>query len=159
MSILNTLAVENSRHVRSGKDGGLYNGKGVLLASMEEFHTQMNVTNAKYQPLGSNQEFEANTGYGLTITFTEIVVEDSQFINELMDFQNSGIIPEWTFQGVIKSLYGDSEERFVYPRCIPSGNIDIQNITTGDVIKRSWSLYCNGKVAQQGKLQMSQVSA
>lgn len=154
-SILNTAAVENSRYVRSGKDGGLFNGNGVLLASMEEFHVQMSVNNAKYQPLGSNQEFETNTGYGLTLTFTEIVVEDSQFINELLEYQYTGVIPDWTFQGVIESITGESEERFIYPRCIPSGNIDIQNVTTGDVIKRQWSLYCNGKVSQQGKLQMN----
>lgn len=152
MGILNIEAVENSRHVRSGKDGGLYNAEGKLLASMEEFHTQMNVNNTKYQPLGSNQEFEQNLGYSVTLTFTEIVVEDNAFINDLLAFQNTGIIPDWSFQGVIKSLTGASEERMVYPRCIPSGNIDLQNVTAGDIIKRAWSLYCNGKVAQQGKL-------
>ena len=152
-TIVNTAAVENSRHVRSGKDGGLYNGKGQLLASMETFQSQMNVNNQKYQPLGSNQEYEANIGYGVTLTFTETVVEDNEFINELLEFQNTGIIPDWTFQGVIKSLTGAYEERLVYPRCIPSGNIDLQNVSSGDIIKRSWSLYCNGKVAQQGKLQ------
>ncbi len=153
-SILNTAAVDNSRHVRSGKDGGLYDSKGKLLASMESFQTQMNVSNTKYQPLGSNQEFESNIGYGVTLTFSEIVVEDNEFINELLAFQNSGVIPEWTFQGVIKSLTGASEERMVYPRCIPSGNIDLQNVSSGDILKRSWSLYVNGKVAQQGKLTM-----
>ena len=151
-SILNTAAVEDSRYVRSGKDGGLFNGDGVLLASMETFQAQMNVNNQKYQPLGSNQEFESNIGYGVTLNFTEIVVEDNQFINELLEFQNTGIIPDWTFQGVIKSLYGGSEERLVYPRCIPSGNIDLQNVSAGDILKRAWSLYCNGKVAQQGRL-------
>ena len=153
-SILNTAAVENSRHVRSGKDGGLFNAKGKLLASMESFQSQMNVNNQKYQPLGSNQEFESNIGYGVTLNFTEIVVEDNEFINDLLAFQNTGIIPDWTFQGVIKSLTGKSEERLVYPRCIPSGNIDLQNVSAGDILKRAWSLYCNGKVAQQGKLKM-----
>ena len=153
-SILNTAAVENSRHVRSGKDGGLYNEKGKLLASMESFQAQMNVNNSKYQPLGTNQEFESNIGYGVTLNFTEIVVEDNQFINELIEYQNTGVIPDWTFQGVIKSLTGKSEERMVYPRCIPSGNIDVQNVSSGDILKRAWSLYCNGKIKQQGKLAM-----
>ena len=154
-SIVNTAAVENSRYVRSGKDGGLYNGKGKLLASMESFQSQMNVNNQKYQPLGSNQEFESNIGYGVTLNFTEIVVEDNQFITDLLEFQNTGVIPDWTFQGKIKSLTGKSEENFVYPRCIPSGNIDLQNGSAGDILKRAWSLYCNGKVTQQGKLQMN----
>lgn len=151
-SILNTAAVEDSRYVRSGKDGGLFNGKGKLLASMESFQSQMNVNNSKYQPLGSNQEFESNIGYGVTLNFTEIVVEDNEFINDLLNFQNTGIIPDWTFQGVIKSMNGGSEERLVYPRCIPSGNIDLQNVSAGDILKRAWSLYVNGKVKQQGKL-------
>jgi hypothetical protein len=152
LSVINQAAVENSRYVRSGKDGGLYNGNGVLLASMESFQAQFNVNNQKFQPLGSNQEFEANVGYGVTLTFSEIVVEDNQFINEMIEYQNTGVIPDWTFQGVIRSLTGKSEERMVYPRCIPSGNIDIQNLSTGDILKRAWSLYVNGKVAQQGKL-------
>ena len=152
--ILNQAASKNSRQVRSGKDGGLFNRKGKLLASMETFQAQFSINNQKYQPLGSNQQFEVNLGYGVTLTFTEIVVEDNQFINELMEYQNTGVIPEWTFQGVVKSLTGKSEERMVYRRVIPSGNIDIQNITTGDAIKRNWSLFVNGKIQQQGKLSM-----
>jgi len=152
--ILNQAASKNSRHVRSGKDGGLFNRKGKLLATMETFQAQFSINNQKYQPLGSNQQFEVNLGYGVTLTFTEIVVEDNQFINELMEYQNTGVIPEWTFQGVIKSLTGKSEERMVYRRVIPSGNIAIQNVTTGDAIKRNWSLFVNGKIQQQGKLSM-----
>ena len=152
-TILNTAAAENSRYVRSGKDGGLYNGNGKLLCSMESFQAQMAVTNTKYQPLGSNQEFEVNTGYGVTLTFSEIVVEDNEYISDLLAYQNTGVIPDWTFQGMLKGFGGNSEERMVYPRCIPSGNIDLQNVSAGDVIKRAWSLYCNGKVKQQGKLQ------
>ncbi len=119
---------------------------------MESFQSQMNVNNQKYQPLGSNQEFEANIGYSITLNFTETVVESNEFITELLAFQQTGILPEWDFQGVIKSQSGKSEERLVYPRCVPSGNIDLQNVSAGDIIKRSWSLYVNGKVKQQGKL-------
>lgn len=151
MSIINTQAVENSRKVRTGKDGALFNGKGKLLASAESFQSQMSVNNTKYQPLGSNQEYEVNTGYGVTLNFTEIVVEDSEFIQDLINFQNTGVVPEWNFQGVLKGRNG-SEERMVYPYCIPSGTIDLQNINVGDVIKRAFSLFVNGKVALQGKL-------
>ena len=45
-----------------------------------------------------------------------------------------------------------SEERLVYNDCVPSGNIDLQNVTVGDLIKRQWSLFVNGAVNQQGKL-------
>ena len=150
-TILNTAAVENARKVRSGKDGGLYNSDGKHLASMESFQSKMSVTNSKSQPLGSNQEFETNTGYNVTLTFSEIVVEDNDYITDLMEFQNTGGFPEWVFQGVIIGTNG-SEERYVYPNVIPSGDIDLQNVSTGDVIKRSWSMFVNGKVKQQGKL-------
>ena len=150
-SIMNTMAVENARKVRSGKDGALFNSRGKLIASMESFQAQMSVNNTKYQPLGSNQEFEVNTSYGVTLSFSEIVVEDNDYITDLLAFQNTGKLPEWSFQGVIKGI-NNSEERYVYPNCIPSGNIDLQNVSSGDVIKRAWSLYCNGKVKQQGKL-------
>ena len=57
---------------------------------------------------------------------------------------HSGVTPQLVFQGVLNGLNG-SEERVVYRDCIPSGDIDIQNFENGDVIKRSWSLFCNGK--------------
>lgn len=150
-TILNTAAVKNARKVRSGKDGGLFNNSGKLLASMEKFQSQMSVTNAKFQPLGSNQEYETNTGYNITLNFSEIVVEDNEYITDLLNFQNTGVLPEWQFQGVIHGTNG-SEERYVYPQVIPSGTIDLQNVSSGDVIKRAWSLFVNGKVKQQGKL-------
>ena len=49
---------------------------------------------------------------------------------------------EWTFQGVIKGRNG-SEERIIYRDCVPSGNLDLQNISPGDIIKRQWSLFVN----------------
>ena len=151
MSIINEQAVANSRKVRSGKDGALYNGTGKLIATAESFQAQMSLNNTKFQPLGSPQEFEVNTSFGTTLNFTEFVVEDNEFIEDLIAYQDTGVVPEWNFQGVLKGRNG-SEERMVYPYCIPSGNIDLQNISTGDVIKRSWSLYVNGTIAMQGKL-------
>lgn len=151
MGILNTAAAANSQKVRSGKDGALYNDKGTLLASMENFQTQMSVNNTKYQPCGTNQEFEVNTSYGVTLTFSEIVVEDNDFITDLLDFQTTGELPNWSFTGKIQGM--KSTQKYVYPNCVPSGTIDLQNVQSGDVIKRSWSMYVNGKVKRQGTLQ------
>ena len=36
-----------------------------------------------------------------------------------------------------------TEERMVYRECIPSGQVDLQNITVGDVIKRAWNFAVN----------------
>lgn len=151
MKVINNQAISDARKVMTGKNGGLYNAKGKLLASIETFQAQMNVSNQKYRPLGTPKEFEIFDSYGTTLTFTECVVEDSGFISDLLAMQSTGEMPEWKFQGVIKGRNG-SEERFIYPNCIPSGNIDLQNISVGSIIKRQWSLYVNGDVVPQGKL-------
>lgn len=152
MGVINTQAVANAKKVLTGKDGALYNSKGKLLATMETYQAQVNVTNTKFQPLGDAQEHEIFTSYGQTLTFTEIVVEDSEFITDLLAGMKSGNMPSWNFQGVIKSRNRKSEERLVYNDCVPSGNIDLQNVVVGDLIKRQWSLFVNGAVNQQGKL-------
>lgn len=58
MSIINTQAVNNAKKVLTGKNGALYNAKGKLLATMETYQAQVNVTNTKFQPLGDPQEHE-----------------------------------------------------------------------------------------------------
>lgn len=128
MGIINTQAVTNAKKVLTGKNGALYNAKGKLLATMETYQAQVNVTNTKFQPLGDPQEHEIFTSYGQTLTFTEIVVEDGEFITDLLAGMKSGEMPSWNFQGVIKGRNG-SEERLVYNDCVPSGNIDLQNVT------------------------------
>lgn len=149
-SILNTQAAANAQKVRTGKDGALYDAKGKILASMENFQSKMTVNNQKYQPLGTNQEYEVNTSYGVALSFSEIVVEDNDFITGILEFQETGNLPNWTFQGKIQGL--TKTQCYVYPNCVPSGDIDLQNVQAGDVIKRSWNLYCNGKVKRQGTL-------
>lgn len=82
MGIINTQAVADGRKVRTGKDGALYNGKGKLLATVEVFQAQMGVTNQKYHPLGTPLEQEILDSIGTTLTFTECVVEDGEFITD-----------------------------------------------------------------------------
>lgn len=151
MGIINTQAVADGRKVRTGKDGALYNGKGKLLATVEAFQAQMGVANQKYHPLGTPLEQEILDSIGTTLTFTECVVEDGEFITDLLKMQNTGIQPNWKLQGVVKGING-SEERLIYPDCVPSGNIDLQNVSVGSIVKRQWSLFVNGAVKQQGKL-------
>jgi hypothetical protein len=113
-----------------------------MLASVETFQTQVNVSNAKYQPLGDAQEHEVFQSYGVTLTFTEIVIEDETFIKELFEAFSTGVMPEWSFQGVVQGRNG-SQQRMVYRGVVPSGTIDLQNLSVGDIIKRAWSLYVN----------------
>lgn len=142
----------DTRKALTGKDGALYNDAGLMLASVETFQTQVNVTNAKYQPLGDAQEHEVFQSYSVTLTFTEIVIEDETFIREMFSAFRSGVMPEWSFQGVVQGRNG-SEQRMVYRGVVPSGTIDLQNLTVGDIVKRAWSLYVNDPPELQSLLQ------
>ena len=108
--MLNNRGPIDTRLALTGKDGALYSDDGTMLATCESFQTQVNVTNAKYQPLGDAQEHEVFQSYGVTLTFTEVVVTDERFISELFDGMVSGNMPSWNFQGVVKGRNG-SEQR------------------------------------------------
>lgn len=149
--MLNQRAASDARHARSGKDGGLYNENGVLFASMESFQAKASFNNIKYNPLGQNRELEAQGTLGVSITASEIVVEDGEMFNNVMAAVAAGESPVVTMDGVIEGRNG-SQERVTYRECIFTGDNDIQNVATGDVLKRAFSLWCNGRVEQRSRL-------
>ena len=151
-TILNNHAIIDNRKVLSGKDGVLFADDGTMLATVENFQSQLNVTNAKYQPLGDPQEHEVFTGYGVTLTLTETVISDERFFTDLFEAIERGEMPVWNFQGLVRGR-NDSEQRINYRQCVPSGNIDLQNLTVGDTIKRQWSLFVNEPPELQKLLQ------
>ncbi len=138
----NERAAGDSRHARTGKDGAFYNKNGILLASVEQFTSNVSWNNAKYSVLGDAQEHETANTFAVNLTMSQIVVEDDEFIVELMEALRTQEMPVWDFQGSLLGRNG-SEERVIYRDCIPSGQIDIQNISVGDVIKRNWNLFVN----------------
>lgn len=149
--MLNTRASSDARHARAGKDAGLYDQDGNLFASVESFQAKAAFNNIKYSPLGQNQELEANNTYGITIAISEIVVEDGFLFNQVMAAVSSGESPVITVDGVVEGRNG-SQERVTYRECIFSGDNDIQNVATGDVIKRALNLFCNGKPEYRSQL-------
>lgn len=140
--MLNKRHTIDSRKVLTGKDGAIYDDAGTMLATVESFQAQVNVTNAKYQPLGDMQEHEAAQSYAVSLTFSQIVIEDDAFIQEFMEALKEGMMPSWNFQGLVKGRNG-TEQRMNYRSCIPTGTVDLQNLTVGDIIKRSWSFTVN----------------
>lgn len=143
----NEQSSQDVRHARTGKDGALFNGDGELMATVESFQAQSNWNNAQYTVLGNAMELETPNTFGVTLTFSQVVVESDKFITQLIEAMKNQTMPEWNFQGSLLGLADGenepSEERVSYYRCVPSGTIDIQNIAVGDVIKRAWSLHCN----------------
>lgn len=141
---LNKQASTDARHSRGGKDGVIYDGDGNLMARVSSFSSKANFANAKYSVLGNPQDMETPGSYSLTITMEETVIESEKMLEDIINYMNGDECPVWTFQGTIKGRNG-SEERISYPEVIPSGDIDIQNITVGDTLKRAWNCFCNGK--------------
>lgn len=140
--MINVRAAGDSRHARTGKDGAFYNQDGVLLATVEQFTSNVTFNNAKYNVLGNAQELETANTYAVNLTMSQIVVEDDEFITELIEALEKQTMPVWTFYGALLGRNG-SEERLIYRECIPSGQVDIQNVSVGDVIKRNWNFFVN----------------
>ena len=138
----NVRAAGDSRHAITGKDGAFFNQDGVLLATVDTFTSNVSFNNAKYSVLGDGQEHETANTFSVSLTMSQLVIEDDAFIVELMEALETQIMPNWNFQGSIMGRNG-SEERVAYYECIPSGQVDLQNISTGDVIKRSWNFFVN----------------
>ena len=143
--MLNKSASTDARHSRSGKDAMLYNSAGKPFAQVESFTTKGSFNNYKYAPLGQNRELEVNGTVGVTVNISEIVVLDGELFNAVINAIANGESPVLMFTGVIEGRNG-SQERVTY------GDSDIQNVATGDVLKRSFALHCNGKVENKSKL-------
>lgn len=149
--ITNTSAVDDARYARTGRDGALYNKKGVMLATVDTFSSKANVSTQQYRPVGTLQDQNIPVTVGCTLTFSQYVVEDDTMIQEFLDFLRTGVLPEWNFAGAVKGDNG-SEERIVYRNCVPNGDIDLQNVTPGELIKRSWTFQCNAMPELEKKL-------
>ena len=149
--MLNTRASTDARHGRSGKDAMLYNEDGEALAQVDSFQTKAAFNNKKYAPLGQNMELEVNNTIGVTISISEIVVLDGYLFNQMLQAVENGESPVLTLDGAIEGRNG-SQERITYRECIFSGDNDLQNVSTGDFLKRSYNLHCNGKPERRSSL-------
>lgn len=149
--MLNERASTDARHSRSGADSMLYDEDGNALAQVDSFQTKSNFSNSKYNPIGQRLGLETNGTVDVTITITEIVVLDGYLFNKVLDAVQNGESPVMTFDAVIEGRNG-SQERVTYRECIFSGDNDLQNVTSGEVLKRNYNLHCNGKPERRSLL-------
>ena len=149
--MLNKSAATDARHSRAGKDAMIYDPDGKALAQAESFTAKASFSNDTYTPLGQNGELENNNTIGVKIDISEIVVLDGYLFNQLMAAVTRGDSPVVTLTGVIEGRNG-SEERVVYRECIFTGDSDIQNVSSGDVLKRAFSFHCNGEIENKKQL-------
>jgi len=146
MNGLNDPSVLDTRKLITGKDGQLFvttrAGVNIFLAEVDTFQSQLSPANVDYQPVGSALVYSVNTGYSLTLTFTEAVVRDDVMLEELISDIQEGFFPGFDFQGRMRRRDGQGQ-RIVYRNCVPDGTIDLQNLSPGDIVKRNWSFRCN----------------
>ena len=149
----NNRGPQDTRFALTGKDGVIYDGNGKLLATVESYQAQVNVTNAAYQPLGDAQEHSVLQSYKVTLTMSQVVVEDDQLIKDVFSMMKTGVQPDWTFQGVLKGR-NKKTQRMNYRGVVPDGNIDLQNVSVGDIIKRAWNMAVNDPPELQSLLRL-----
>lgn len=142
MSILNTQRYRDTRNVLTGKDGAFFDDEGNMLATVESYNVQVSNNNGNYQPLGAMQEMDIPQTFKVTLTVTAVVLESDKFIQEYLDALDQDTLPHWNFQGMIRGRNG-SEERMNFRDCVPSGTVDLQNLTVGDMIRRTWNFTVN----------------
>lgn len=150
----NNRGPQDTRFAITGKDGVIYDGNGTLLATVESYQAQVNITNATYQPLGDAQEHSVLQSYKVTLTMSQIIVEDDSLIQDVFEMMQTGQQPEWTFQGVLYGRNGTTQ-RVNYRGVVPDGNIDLQNVSVGDIIKRAWNMAVNDPPELQSLLALS----
>ena len=154
MSVLNTQRYRDTRNVLSGKDGAFFDDEGNMLATVESFTAQVSNNNGNYQPLGAMQEMDIPQTYKVTLTVTAAVIESDKFIQEYLEALDQDTLPHWNFQGMIRGRNG-SEERMNFRDCVPSGTVDLQNLTVGDLIRRNWNFTVNQPPKLQSLLTVS----
>ena len=134
---------KDNRYQFSGKDASIFDSDGNLLSTVEQWQAQVNFTNATYQPLGSAIQQEFMTGYAVTIAITKTIVEDDDFVRQVMEFMINGRhAPSWILSSVIHG-YNDTESRIDFHDCVPTGQWDLANFTSGDLIRHTLNLHVN----------------
>lgn len=136
--MLNEKSVLDTRKLMTGKDGRLFiniDGVDQFFAEVDTFKVEMSATNVDYQPVGSILTYAVNTAVSFKLSFTEAVIRDDLVMAPLMKAIQSGKMPTFDFQGVVERRDGQ-EQRILFNNCTPDGELDIMNLTPGEIVKR-----------------------
>lgn len=145
--MLNDQSIIDVRKIVTGKDGQLFvtdsSGNQIFLAEVNTFHSQINFQNTAYHPVGSALEYQVNTGYGVTLSLTETVIRDDVLLTNLISDLLNGYVPTYDFQGKLNRAYDGQVSRHVFRNCLPTGSVDLMNVTPGQIIQRPWTFAVN----------------
>lgn len=144
----NPMSNMDTRKLMTGKDGQLYvtlrDGTQLFLSEVDSFQAQMNVATTTVQPVGSPQQYAVETGYAVTLSFSEMVVRDDVMLEPLFEDLRNGYFPRFDFQGKLRRSIDGIEQRQNFTDCVINGNVDLMSLSPGDIVRRSWSFHVNG---------------
>ena len=141
-----SAATLDPRKVMTGHDGKLYitvGGKSYFMANVDTFQSQLNFSNTDFQPVGDLMTYAIPIGINCTITFTEAVISDDLIMAPILEALAEGYVPTFDFRGTLDRQYDSQSQELTYSTCVPDGAFDLQNLTPGEVIKRSSSFRVN----------------
>ena len=139
-------ATLDPRKVMTGHDGKLYitiDGVSYFMANVDTFQSQLNFSNTDFQPVGDLMTYAIPISISCTITFTEAVISDELIMAPILEALAKGYVPTFDFRGTLDRQYDDQSQELTYSTCVPDGAFDLQNLTPGEVIKRSSSFRVN----------------
>lgn len=130
------------RNILTGKDGYVLSEDGRLIAEAQEFTAKVNFSNADVLFLGDAQTHETLQNFKVSLTMKKLVLRDESYFQELMASLKGGYGVHWTFQGVVRGRDG-SRQNIIFRDCVPTGDIDLQNINVSEVFTRTWNFTVN----------------
>lgn len=135
----------NATELCTGKEVKIYvtvDGQSYFYAEAENVQVQMNITNAKKQPLGSTLELSVMASVAFTASITEMVIRDDLIMKPLLDAVRHATSFSIDLQTVIVRSDGE-EQRMSINSCVPDGSFDLFNVTPGDVVTRQTNYALN----------------
>lgn len=130
----------------AGHNGALYNAQdGKKLLQVDRFEARIRVENERFQPTGSFLRLARPVSGEISLTFQEMVVTDAGPLTRLLSDVQFGEIVEFAFMGEI-SPGPNRIERIQYNDCILDGDVSVQNVQTGQILRRPWTFHVNSKM-------------
>lgn len=113
---INERASSDARHARTGKDAGLYNGTGDLLASMESFQAKATYNNVKYKPIKfaeetDNAKFRSSLIYHATVEEDRTKLWDNQQVWD--GLRKQGVLVVTALDVIEAVLLGGEKDRVI----------------------------------------------
>lgn len=162
---INKTATQDAQHVRTGKDGALFLNTGenlMLLSSCNEFRISISFNNADWQPVSSGLIYAVPTGYTVTISLTDAVITDEYVSSKVFEnLEESGPRADsrtFEFQTLLEAKNG-RDQRILVKGCIPDGDVDLLNITPGEIVQHQWTFRCNATPKVLDKLSLDYLPA